>query len=248
MVARLLILCLLLLPALALALERKAEPRQERPAESQPKAPAPEKPVEWDEEKVLSFIMAYNPLLRAQQTITREYTPSDSTLQQVIEHTSVYARAGTGTTSIISSDSGGAVVSAPLAVGVQVTIPLASPKEKRDLAEKALQEALKIEEIQGKVIQDISQLRQYEATLEALKIQQSFWDKKIDWLKGRVNQGLDQPETLWDDVQKANGVVAEMTRNKLLIAAQRRKIAQYAGEQWKVLLAYLEGKGKLPKG
>jgi hypothetical protein len=40
--------------------------------------------------------------------------------------------------------------------------------------------------------------------------------------------------------------VAEITRSKLLIAAQRRKIAQYAGDQWKMLLAYLEGKGRLP--
>lgn len=244
MFVRLLILCLLLLPVLAPALEKKAEPRKERPAESQAKALAQEKPVEWDEEKVLSFIMAYNPLLRAQQTITREYTPSDSTLQQVMEHTSVYARAGTGT-SLIAAD-GGAVVSAPLAVGVQVLIPLASNKEKRDLAEKAMQEALKIEEVQGKVIQDISQLRQYEANLEALKVQQSFWDKKIDWLKGRVNQGLEQADTLWNDVQKANSVVADITKNRLLITAQRRRIAQYAGDQWKVLLAYLEGKGKLP--
>src|SRR5512135_3642291 len=85
MVARLLILWLLLLPAWAPALARKAEPRQEKPAALQPKASAQEKPVEWDEEKVLSFILAYNPLIQAQQTITREYTPSDNTLQQLLE-------------------------------------------------------------------------------------------------------------------------------------------------------------------
>jgi len=31
-----------------------------------------------------------------------------------------------------------------------------------------------------------------------------------------------------------------------LIAAQRQLVARYAGDEWRVLLKYLEGKGKLP--
>ena len=246
MLARLLILWLLFLPAWTLAVEKKAESRQDKQSEPQPQKPARGKPVEWDEEKVLNFIMAYNPIIKAQQAITREYIPTSSTLQQVLEHTSVYARAGTGAASVIATD-GAATVSAPIAAGIQITIPLASPKEQREMAEKAMQEMVKIEEVQNKVILDISQLRQYEANLEAEKTQQNFWDKKIDWLKARVDQGLELPEALWNDVQKSNAVVAETIKLKMLIAAQRRKIAQYAGDQWKVLLAYLEGKGKLPR-
>lgn len=246
MFARFLIVWLLLLPAWAVAVEKKAEPRSEGQTEPQSRKPAPEPRVEWDEEKVLNFIMAYNPIIKAQQAITREYMPTSSTLQQVLEHTSVYARAGTGTASVIATD-GAATVSAPIAAGIQITIPLASSKEQREIAEKTMQEMAKIEEVQNKVIQDITQLRQHEAELEAQKTQQHFWDKKIDWLKARVDQGLELPETLWNDVQKSNAVVAETIKLKLLITAQRRKIAQYAGDQWKVLLAYLEGKGKLPK-
>jgi hypothetical protein len=229
------------------AVEQKAEPQPEEQAAPPVQKPVPEPKVEWDEEKVLNFIMAYNPIIRAQRDITKEYTPSSSTLQQALEHTSVYARAGTGTASVITTD-GAATVSAPVAAGIQISIPLASPKEKRDLAEKAMQEMAKIEEVQNKVIQDISQLRQYEASLEAQKTQWYFWYKKIEWLEPRVKQGLELQETFWDNVQKWNSVVAEITKLKLLITAQRRKIAQYAGDQWKVLLAYLEGKGKLPKG
>jgi len=246
MLARLLILWLLFLPVWTLAVEKKAESRQEGRTEPPPKKSAQEKRVVWEEEKVLEFVMAYNPIIRAQRDITREYTPSSGTLQQVLEHTSVYARAATGTSSVIAED-GATTVTTPITAGIQVTIPLASPKERRDFAEKAMQELAKIEEVQNKVIQDISQLRQYEASLEAEKTQQKFWDSKIDWLKARVNQGFEPPETLWDNVQKSNAVVAEITKLKLLIEAQQKKIAQYAGDQWKVLLAYLAGKGKLPK-
>lgn len=196
----------------------------------------------WEEEQVLEYIMASNPLIQAHQSITQAYAPPSKT-RWVLEHTSVYARAATGTSSTISQE-GETTVSMPMTVGIQVTIPLASPKEQREFAEKHAQEMAKLDEVRNRVLQDLAQLRQHEANLVAAEAQREFFSKKSEWLQGRVNQGYDEAEVLWDNSQKLNAFSAETMKLRLLIDSQHQQLAHYAGEQWKGLLAYLQGKDK----
>ena len=214
-------------------------------AKAPPVAASTPAPVEWEEEKVLAFILAHNPLIRAQQAITREYTPTTSTLRKILERTAVYARAATGTTSLVA-DTGETTVTTPVTVGIQVSIPLASPKEQRELAEKLLQEATRLDEIRSKVLQDLAQLRQHEAELAAVQVQREFLEAKSQWLQDRVNKGYEEAGPLWDNAQKLNNGAAESKKLRLLIDTQRRQLAQYAGDHWRELLAYLNGTGTLP--
>jgi hypothetical protein len=116
----------------------------------------------WDEQQVLNFILARSPILKAYRTVTTEYTPSKP-MQRVLEHTSVFARlspAEIGSTQTTTDSN--FLASAGSTVGVQLSIPLASRKEEREHALKALDEIKAVEQLRTAVLQDLGVLRQHE--------------------------------------------------------------------------------------
>ncbi len=193
----------------------------------------------WEEQQALDFIMAHNPLLRAYRVVTTEYTPKDSTWDRVMEYTSVYGRAGAGGTDFRDQPF-------VLQAGVQISIPIASTKERRERAQKAVEEIRAIDEIRGKVLSDIAQLRQHEADLEASERRLKFYEDKSGWLQKRQKQGYEDVAVLWDIGQKLNEERAAAERLRVLVGSQRYQVANYAGERWEALLGYLEGKAGLP--
>ena len=52
----------------------------------------------WEEQRVLEFILANSPLLRAYRVVTDEFTPRNGVMDRVQEYTSLYGRAGAGGT------------------------------------------------------------------------------------------------------------------------------------------------------
>ena len=68
---------------------------------------------------------------------------------------------------------------------------------------------------------------------------------EIAWVQERIHKGYEgDVEKLWEAAQKQNAEAASLKRLDLLIAAQRRQVAHYAGDQWRTLLDYLSGKLK----
>ncbi|KAB2921579.1 MAG: hypothetical protein F9K25_20285, partial [Candidatus Contendobacter sp.] len=55
----------------------------------------------WEEEPALAFILAYHPVVQAQRQATAAYQPPTLT-RRVMEHTSFYVRAASGTSSTVS--------------------------------------------------------------------------------------------------------------------------------------------------
>ena len=202
----------------------------------------------WEEEPALAFILAYHPVVAAQRQATAAYQPP-STLRRVLEHTSVYVRAASGTSSTVS-DSGDTTTSDPLTVGIQVNIPLASPREQREYAQQALAEATRIDEVRNRALTDLAKLRELEAERAAVRARLEFQKSKADWVQERIGKGYEgDVEKLWESAQQQNAEAAALQRLDLLLAAQRRQVAHYAGEQWQPLLDYLSGKRKqLPEG
>ena len=192
----------------------------------------------WEEQRVLDFIMAHNPVLRAYHLVTAEYTPPRGTLGRVLEHTSVYGRAGAGGTDFRDE---------PLVIqaGVQINIPFAATKEKREFALKAVEETRAIDEVRGKALADIARLRQHEADLRAADTRLKFYEDKSGWLQQRVEAGYEEVDALWTLGQKLNEERATAQRLRTLVATQRYQVAHYAGERWQPLLAYLEGRAEL---
>ncbi len=197
----------------------------------------------WEEERALTYVIAYNPLLRAHRELTAAYQPP-GTLRRVMEHTSLFVRLASGGSESTTED-GSTTTAAPVTAGIQVTIPLASPKEQREFAEKAVTEIAKIDAVRTQSLADMAKLRQHEADLVAAQTQQAFYQAKSQWLQDRVNKGYDEAEVLWDNSQKLTAVAAEIKKLQVLIDAQRKQVAQFAGDQWKPLLAYLAGRGEL---
>jgi len=115
----------------------------------------------WEEEPALAFIVAHSPLLQAQRAVVAAYQPPSLT-RRVMEHTSFYVRAASGTSSTVS-ESGDTTTSSPLTVGIQVNIPLASPREQREFTQQALAEATRIDEVRGRALTDLAKLRELEA-------------------------------------------------------------------------------------
>ena len=204
--------------------------------------------VAWEEEPALGFIVAHSPLLQAQRAVVASYQPP-GTLRRVLEHTSVYVRAASGASSTVS-DSGDTTTSDPMTVGIQVNIPLASPRERREFAQQALAEATRIDEVRSRALTDLAKLRELEAERAAVRARLDFHKSKADWVQERIGKGYEgDVEKLWESARTQNTEAASLQRLDLLLDSQRRQVAHYAGEQWPPLLDYLSGKLKhLPEG
>ena len=202
----------------------------------------------WEEEQALAYILAWHPVITAQRGATAAYQPPSLT-RRVMEHTSVFVRAASGASSTVS-ESGDTTTSTPVTVGIQVNIPLASPREQREFAQQALAEATRIDEVRGRALTDLAKLRELEAEHAAVRERLDFQKSKADWIQERINKGYEgDVEKLWETAQKQNAEAAAVKRLDLLIDAQRRQIAHYAGEHWQPLRDYLSGQLKaLPEG
>ena len=121
----------------------------------------------WEEEPALAFILAYHPVVTAQRDVATAYRPPSLT-RRVMEHTSFYVRAASGMSSTVS-ESGDTTTSSPLTVGIQVNIPLASPREQREFAQQALAEATRIDEVRNRALTDLAKLRELEAERAAVR-------------------------------------------------------------------------------
>ena len=197
----------------------------------------------WEEEQALAFILAWHPVVTAQRGATAAYQPPSLT-RRVMEHTSVFVRAASGTSSTVS-ESGDTTTSSPLTVGIQVNIPLASPREQREFAQQALAESVRIDEVRSRALTDLAKLRELEAEQTAVRARLDFQKSKADWIQERIRKGYEgDVEKLWDTAQKQNTEAAAAQRLDGLIAAQRRQVAHTAGDHWPPLLDYLSGQLK----
>jgi hypothetical protein len=200
----------------------------------------------WEEEQALAFILAWHPVVTAQRAVATAYQPPTWT-RRVMEHTSVFVRAASGTSSTVS-ESGGTTTSAPLTVGIQVNIPLSSPREQREFTQQALAEATRIDEIRSRALTDLAKLRELEAERAAVRERLHFHQSKADWIQERIHKGYEgDVEKLWDTAQQQNAEAAAVQRLDLLIDAQRRQVAHTAGAQWEPLLNSLADQGRLPE-
>ena len=202
----------------------------------------------WEEEAALAFILAYHPVVAAQRQATASYQPPTLT-RRVMEHTSFYVRAASGTSST-TSETGDTTTSDPLTVGIQVNIPLASPREQREYAQQALAEATRIDEVRSRALTDLAKLRELEAERAAIRERLAFHQSKADWVQERLKKGFEgDVEKLWATAQQQNTEAAALKRLDWLLDAQRRQVAHDAGDQWRPLLDYLSGKlPRLPEG
>jgi hypothetical protein len=200
----------------------------------------------WEEERALAWIVAHSPLLQAQRAVTQAHQPPGG-LRRVLERTSVYARAASGTASTVS-DGGETTTSDPLTVGIQVTIPLASPRERREFAQQALAESVRVDQVRNRALTDLAQLRELEAERVAVQTRLDFYQSKADWLQERIAKGYEgDVGALWDVAQKQNAEAAAVRRLDLLIDAQRRQVAHHAGDRWEPLFDYLAARRPLPE-
>ncbi|MEZ5577151.1 MAG: hypothetical protein R3F44_16580 [Candidatus Competibacteraceae bacterium] len=202
----------------------------------------------WEEEPAIAFILAYNPVVQAQRHATAAYQPPGG-LRRVMEHTAFYVRAASGTSTTVS-EGGDTTTSSPMTVGIQLNIPLASPKEQREFTQQALAEATRIDEIRGRALTDLAKLRELEAERAAVRERLDFQHAKADWVQDRLKKGYEgDVEKLWETAQKQNAEAASLKRLDLLIDAQRRQVAHFAGAQWQPLFQYLSGqRPHLPEG
>ena len=90
----------------------------------------------WEEEPALAFILAYHLVVQAQRQATAAYQPPGLT-RRALEHTAFYVRVASGMSSTVS-EGGDTTTSLPMTVGIQITIPLTSPREQREYAQQAL--------------------------------------------------------------------------------------------------------------
>ena len=189
----------------------------------------------WEDDAVLSFISQANPAIQAQRHVSQAYAKPDS-VTWALQNTSLSARLGYGGTEFRDD---------PYTAygGLQFNIPLSSVKEEREQALKLASEAKELEDLSTRVILDIAQLRSLESELAASDVKRKFLKEKAAWLKQRIDQGFSsEMDQLWAIGDKLNSEDATVAKATVLINTQRYKLAKYAGEQWPVLLAYLQGR------
>lgn len=185
----------------------------------------------------MSFISQANPIIQAQHNVTKAYAKPDS-VTWALQNTSISGRLGFGGTDFRDT---------PYTAygGLQISIPLSSIKEDREQALKLVAEAKEIDDMSTKVIMDIAQLRTLESEIAASEVRRKFLKEKAAWLKQRMDEGYSsEMEALWTIGSNLNDEDALVAKISVLTSTQRYKLARYAGDDWKVLLAYLEGKDK----
>jgi len=193
--------------------------------------------IAWEDDKVLSFISQANPIIQAQHNVTKAYAKPDS-VTWALQNTSLSGRLGFGGTDFRDT---------PYTAygGLQISIPLSSIKEDREQSLKLVAEAKEIDDMSTKVIMDIAQLRTLESEIAASEVRRKFLKEKAVWLKQRMDEGYSaEMEALWTIGSNLNDEDALVAKISVLTSTQRYKLARYAGDDWKVLLAYLEGKDK----
>lgn len=202
----------------------------------------------WEEERALAFIVAHSPLLQAQRAVVASYQPPSLT-RRVMEHTSIFVRAASGASSTVS-EGGDTTTASPMTVGIQLNIPLSSPREQREFTQQALAEATRIDEVRGRALTDLAKLRELEAERAAVRERLGFQKAKADWVQERIKKGYEgDVEKLWETAQRQNTEAAAAQRLDWLLDAQRRQVAHTAGDHWQPLLDYLSGKlPQLPEG
>lgn len=195
----------------------------------------------WEDARVLEFIIQTNPVIRSQHKVSEVYAVPGA-LTWVLENTTFSGKAGLGGTDFIES---------PYTVygGLQFNIPLSSRKEEREQAIKLVAEKKAIDGINTQVMNDMANLRLLESELAASRVRREFLKKKAAWVKERIDKGYaGEIDTLWTLGEKINTEDALVAKNTLQSETQRHKLARYAGEQWKTLLAYLKGDEQALRG
>jgi hypothetical protein len=193
----------------------------------------------WEEQQALEFILTHNPVLQAQHALTREHVPQ-KTWERILERTSVFARVSTDSGTQLQPEDG--FLTTGTTAGIQINIPLGSRKPAQEHAQKTLEEVKAIDQVHGKALEIMEQLRQHEADLAEAETRLKFCKDKLGWTEQRVKEGHDEVEKLWDAGEKHNEEQAKIEKLTRLIASQRHKLAMYAGDGWRGLLGYLEGK------
>jgi hypothetical protein len=146
------------------------------------------------------------------------------------------------------ADGGETTTADPLTVGIQVTIPLASPRERREFAQQALAESVRVDPMRNRALSDLAQLRELEAERAAVGERLDFYQAKADGLQERIAKGYEgDVGALWDVAQKQNTEAAAVRRLDRLIDAQRRQVAHHAGDRWKPLFDDLAERRPLPE-
>jgi len=204
----------------------------------------------WEDHVVLDAVARANPIIQAQQDLVAQHQVP-GTLQTVLDNTHFVARLGGVMTPLIAADDVVAAGSSKTAGvtafgGIQMRIPVSSTEERQAMASKQVELAKSVDGIKAAVLQDIAQLRGYEADLKASEVRMGFYRDQADWLKKRLEEGFSEMDQLWSIGSKLNDEKASVERLSLLAASQRHKLSQYAGDHWQPLLSYLEGKTRQP--
>jgi len=190
--------------------------------------------IAWDDARVLEFIANTNSVILSQHQVSEVYAVP-SALNYVLENTTFSGKAGLGGTDFRET---------PYTVygGLQFNIPLSSRKEEREQAIKQVAENKAIDSINTSVMTDMAKLRLLESELEASSVRREFLKKKAKWVQDRIDKGYSsEVDKLWTLAEKINTEDALVAKNTLQSQTQRHRLARYAGEKWKVLLAYLSG-------
>ena len=98
----------------------------------------------------------------------------------MLEHASVYVRAASGASSTVSEAGDTTTTASPMTVGIQVNIPLASPREQREFSQQALAEATRIDEVRSRALTDLAKLRELEAERAAAQERLGLYRSKAD--------------------------------------------------------------------
>jgi len=193
--------------------------------------------IAWEDEAVLSYISQVNPLILAQRNVSTTFEKPNA-LTWALRNTSLSGRLGFGGTDFRDD---------PYTVlgGLQINIPLSSIKEDREQAMKLVSEAKAMNDVSVKVIADIVKMRTLESELAASEVRRKFLKQKAKWIKQRIEKGYSsEMNELWTIGSKLNTEDALIAKVDVLAKTQRYKLSKYAGAEWKVLLAYLEGQGE----
>lgn len=123
---------------------------------------------------------------------------------------------------------------------LRVSIPLFDRKHELALATQRNALTGQTQQLREAFLADLAKLCAQSTKVRELDTQREFWRDRLKYQQQRVDEGLDESVTLWQQVEKSRNAEYDYQRENGELTAQLITISrQYGGKEWKRLQALL---------
>lgn len=198
----------------------------------------------WEDSVALHFVQQHHPVLNAQHMMT-DSLQEPEIWQAMLNHTHVVARLNMGGIPFAPGTENATATlpihGASASGGLSLSLPLGESGIRHDMHQQRLREAETEMRILEQVLTDLLELHQREEAIRMTQERIAELENDIRIMAIRIQAGLSPLDALNTGKNNLYQQRLLLDQQHVLLAAWQHKVSRYAGEQWQMLLGYLQG-------